>query len=191
GPLCFPAGRGVLLTNVTREQLKEAGLSDALPPSAVICRDELTALEEAKNDRETIRRLRQLFASDTPFEPLTVDQLRTVHGVVHKEAVVKEVPARPSSVPEGQPLPEGATALQGLDHRQEQGARAVGDGHRIFFGVAGSGKTVLLVARAKLLAADAAKRILLLCYNRALGTYLRTCLAGDPTYRNVQVYTFH
>lgn len=103
---------------------------------------------------------------------------------------MKETPAQPESAP-GRELPEGATVLQVLDHRQEQLARSVGEGHRVFFGVAGSGKTVLLLARAKLLAADPSKRILILCYNRALGTYLRASLGGDPAYRGVQVFTFH
>jgi hypothetical protein len=191
GKLCFPCGYGVLLTNVTRPQLDEGGLSAAFPAHQVICRDELTNLESARNDRETIRRLKQLFATDFPFDPLTADQLKTVQGVVHKEVVVKTTPATSESVPAGQP-PEGATVLQVLDYQQEQLAKSVGGGHRVFFGVAGSGKTVLLLARARLLAAqDATKRILILCYNRVLGTALRASLAEDPACRNVQVLNFH
>ena len=65
-----------------------------------------------------------------------------------------------------------------LDLRQERHARALGDGHRIVYGVAGSGKTVLLIARARLLAAQGADlRVLLLCFNVSLAAYLRGCLA--------------
>jgi superfamily I DNA and RNA helicase len=39
------------------------------------------------------------------------------------------------------------TDLAVLDLRQERNARTLRDGHRIVYGVAGSGKTVLLIAR--------------------------------------------
>ena len=54
--------------------------------------------------------------------------------------------------------------------------------------MAGSGKTVLLIARAKLLAEDPEKRILVLCYNRLLRQHLALALAG---HRGVTVRTFH
>jgi superfamily I DNA and RNA helicase len=54
--------------------------------------------------------------------------------------------------------------------------------------VAGSGKTVLLIARAKLLAEDPEKRILILCYNRLLAQHLAVALTG---HRRVTVTTFH
>ncbi len=75
-----------------------------------------------------------------------------------------------------------------LDLRQERNARDIGDGHRIVYGVAGSGKTVLLIARAKLLAEDPEKRILVLCFNRLLAQHLAASLAGQPT---VTAMTLH
>jgi hypothetical protein len=80
------------------------------------------------------------------------------------------------------------TDLAVLDLRQERNARALGDGHRIVYGVAGSGKTVLLIARAKLLAEDPEKRILILCYNRLLAQHLVVALTG---HRHLTVTTFH
>src|SRR5258705_11319327 len=49
-------------------------------------------------------------------------------------------------------------------------------------------KTVLLIARAKLLAEDPEKRILILCYNRLLAQHLAVALAG---HRHLTVTTFH
>ena len=152
GKPCFPCGYGVLLTNITRAQLDEAGLSAVFPPERVICRDELAALEGA-GDREVIRRLKQLFPAYFPFDPLTEDQLKTLKGVLHREVVVKRRPATAASVPEGQGCCPGAVALEVLDAQQEQAARSLGSGHHVVFGVAGSGKTVLLLARARLIAA--------------------------------------
>jgi len=75
-----------------------------------------------------------------------------------------------------------------LDLRQERNAHSIGEGHRIVYGVAGSGKTVILVARARLVAEDAKKRVLVLCYNGALAEYFRLLFAQTT---NVTCLTFH
>ena len=68
--------------------------------------------------------------------------------------------------------------LKVLDARQESHARSLGSGHRILFGVAGSGKTVLLLARARWLAQQKPdQRTLLLCYNKVLAAWLRARVA--------------
>src|SRR4051794_41002685 len=191
GKPCFPCGYGVLLTNITRAQLDEAGLSPIFPTDRVLCRDELTALEGA-GDRAVIRRLKQLFPASFAFDPLTEDQVRTLKGVLHREVVVKRRPATPASVPEGQALLPGAVALDVLDAQQEQAARSIGSGHHVIFGVAGSGKTVLLLARARLIAAaDPGRKVLVTCYNKALAACLSARLADDPGSRNVEVRHFH
>ncbi len=71
--------------------------------------------------------------------------------------------------------------LKVLDRRQENTARKIGDGHRIACGVAGSGKTVILVSRARWLHdIDAEAKILLLCYNVSLSAYLKHLLKDYP-----------
>ena len=190
GKLCFPCGYGVLFTNITRAHLDEAGLSAVFPPERVLCRDDLAALEGG-GDREAIRRLKRLFPAYFPFDPLTEDQVRTVKGVIHKEVVVRARPATRASVPPGKALPEGAVALEVLDAQQEQVARSLNEGHHVFFGVAGSGKSVLLLARARLVARqDPSRRVLVLCYNRALAAHLADKFSGDPAARNVEVRHF-
>src|SRR5262249_26340909 len=79
--------------------------------------------------------------------------------------------------------------LRVLDAKQEQKARNIGPGHRLMFGVAGSGKTTILIARAKYLAEqNHDKKGLVLCFNRPLATYLKVQLTDFP---NVTVETFH
>src|SRR5262245_53019238 len=64
-----------------------------------------------------------------------------------------------------------------------------GPGHRLMFGVAGSGKTTILIARAKYLAEqNQDKKGLVLCFNRPLATYLKVQLTD---FANVTVQTFH
>jgi superfamily I DNA/RNA helicase len=75
-----------------------------------------------------------------------------------------------------------------LDLRQERNAHSLGDGHRIVYGVAGSGKTVILIARARLVAQDQKKQVLMLCFNRALAEYFQRLFAQTT---NVTCLTFH
>ncbi len=190
GKPCFPCGYGVLLTNITRGQLDEAGLSDLFPPDRVLCRDELAALESA-GDRDVIRRLKRLFAHHFPFDPLTEDQVQTLKGVLHREVVVKRRPAAATAAA-GPAAPPGAVTLEVLDAQQEQAARSLGSGHHVVFGVAGSGKTVLLLARARLLAArEPGRRVLFLCYNKALAADLAARLADDTSLPGVEIRHFH
>ena len=190
GKLCFPWGYGVVLTNITRAQLDQAGLGAVFGADSTLCRDELETLATA-GDRAVIQRLRRLFAAPFSFDPLTDDQLATIRGVLHREVVVRKRPATAASVPEGRPLLPGSIALDVLDASQEQVARSLGQGHHVVFGIAGSGKTVLLLARARLIAAsDPAKRVLVLCYNKALAAYLASQLGDDPGVRNVEVRHF-
>lgn len=189
GKPCFSYGYGVILTNITRAQLDAARLSPVFPPEGTICRDELTELETA-GDRAVIRRLRQLFPAPFSFDPLTEDQLATIRGALHGEVVVRRRPATVASVPVGRPLLPGSMALDVLDSRQEQVARSLGSGHHVVFGIAGSGKTVLLLARARLLAREARNRVLLLCYNKALAAHLATQMGDDPAFQNVEVRHF-
>jgi superfamily I DNA/RNA helicase len=76
-----------------------------------------------------------------------------------------------------------------LDDVQEKVARALGEGHQLVFGVAGSGKTVLLLAKARMFARrDPASKVLVLCYNKALSAALASQVRD---LRNVEVRTFH
>ena len=126
------------------------------------------------------------------FDPLTADQVRTIKGVLNKEAIVKARPATAASAPAGQGLLPGAVALEVLDAQQEQVARAPGEGHHVVSGVAGSGKTTLILARARLLARhDPDRKVLVLCYNKALAAYLAAQLAEDEGLRNVEIRHFH
>ena len=190
GKPCFPCGFGVLLTNITRAQLEEAGLGPLFPPDRVLCRDELAGLEGA-SDREVIARLRSLFAARFPFDPLTEDQVRTLKGALHREVVVRSGDRRrlASDRPRASRCCRGPWPLEVPRRPAGTGGRAScsARGTHVVFGVAGSGKTVLLLARARLSAErDPARKVLVLCYNKALAAQL-----DDPGLRGVEVRHFH
>lgn len=77
--------------------------------------------------------------------------------------------------------------VKALDRNQERLAKDLGAGHRVIRGVAGSGKTVILLHRARLLARlQPRSRVLVTCYNRSLQGWLERQLKDHP---NVKVRT--
>lgn len=126
---------------------------------------------------------------------LTADQFSTIRAVITPESAIKTVAATPNSVPNGINLAEGSTAIACLDLDQERIARTLKDGHRLLSGVAGSGKTLILLARAKVLVnRHPDYRILILCHSIVLASHLRSLLHHDeqnPQYRRIEVLHFH
>jgi hypothetical protein len=176
GKFVFPFGHIAILNNCTRQQLDERGLSEVFPPGRVFARDEF----EAASSDDTIERLMTGFDPWWPFEPLSERQMAVLRAIIHPEIVI--------SAPVDAGAAEPPPSLKVMDLRQERNAHSLGEGHRIVYGVAGSGKTVILVARARLLAETPAKRVLILCYNRALAGYFHGLFADAA---NVTCLNFH
>jgi hypothetical protein len=168
-----------ILTGISRADLVENGLNGLFPPGSTLCSDEWEDVREA--GPEAMRRaLRAAFDPDIPRHTLTPDQVKVLRGIIHPTVLLdKSSPNHATGAP---------TDLRLLDFEQERSARDMRSGHRVIYGVAGSGKTVILMARAKFLAEeDKNRRILLLCYNRPLEQYFKQEFAGN---RNVEVCSF-
>jgi len=79
-----------------------------------------------------------------------------------------------------------------MDQDQEKLARELGEGHRLIFGVAGSGKTVQLIARARILAMRHPNwKILILCYNKLLKKQIFNILNPQDYEADMTISTFH
>jgi hypothetical protein len=185
GKFVFPFGHLAILNNCTRQQLDERRLSEVFPPGRVFSRDEF----EAAASNDTLDRLMTGFDPWWPFEPLTERQIAVLRAIIHPEIVI----SAPSQANSAGAISTGAAAeeppsLKVMDLRQERNAHSLGEGHRIVYGVAGSGKTVILVARARLVAGDPVRRVLILCYNRALAAYFHGLFAHTA---NVICLNFH
>jgi hypothetical protein len=169
----FPFCHIAVLSNINRTQIERETpeLARIFPPGVTVTRDELAEWEELDAAGLMIR-LKSCFDPWWPFPKMTPAQVDIFRSIIHPEVVIRC----------------NGTDMAVLDLRQERNARMLDSGHRLVYGVAGSGKTVLLVARAKLLAEEKEKRILLLCYNRLLAAYLAETMAGRD---NVKVMTFH
>ena len=181
GNFQFPFGYCAVLSNITREQIRDhpsGSLPEIFKRDRVADRDDLL-LWESSSPEDLLAVFREFFAPwwPTRMTPLQVDVLR---GIIHPEAVLYFDFAKTS---------QQNVSLRILDLAQEAMARNIGEGHRLLFGVAGSGKTVVLIARAKLLARmNSRGQVLVLCFNLALSLYLQEALAGLP---NVKVSHFH
>jgi hypothetical protein len=176
GKFLFPFCHFAVLSNITSDQLKGHRLGDlttVFPPSRVLPRDELLQWEELTSEA-ICEKIKGFFDPYWEIQRLTHRQVDILRGIIHPEIKIE-----PQFNPE---------QLAILDMRQERHARGIGSGHRIVYGVAGSGKTVLLIARAKMLSRQTPEaEIFVLCFNVPLAAYLRSVLASCG---NVRVYHF-
>lgn len=194
GNLCFPIGKGAVMSNITEAQAQTMGLDQVLEKPVVAYRDELLTWQ-CLNDRELIQRLKDMFTVRFPFFSLTDEQIGTIKGVLHPEIQIRTEPATSRSLPPDirRKPPTNSKIIVSLDPQQETLARRLGDGHRLLAGVAGSGKTLILIARAKFLANEFLDhKILVLCYHKSLAAYLRSLIysADCPNYEQ-QIEILH
>ncbi len=132
---------------------------------------------------------------------LSQKKLDTIRGIFHPESCLPDTPrsiitiehilySKDDSDDHDQPTTSPTEEMRVLSLAQEDVARyEIGSGHRTLFGVAGSGKTMILIARARWLARRHPKhKILVLCFNRPLSLYIAKVL---EEYNNIIVMTFH
>lgn len=174
GYLQFAFGHLVILTAITRAELDASPWGHLFPAHAAICKDELEAMGASLP--AWMAAFRNCINPDIPVRPMGEKQVARVRSILHPEACIPDLFAN-MEAPGARP-----DSLRLMDIEQERAARSMGGGHRIIYGVPGSGKTIILVARAKLLA-QAGKSVLLLCFNAALQAYLSAQLAGQKHVR--------
>jgi Nuclease-related domain/UvrD-like helicase C-terminal domain/AAA domain len=184
GRLLFPYGWGAVFSGMRRSEVDQRpGFDAVFPPTHTLLRDDL----EDSVDPDTFQqRLLGLFTVHYPHT-LTAAQRDRIRWHLFPEIRLNAAEPVADAPP---PVPD---LLQVMDLPQEQIARRLGSGHRVVHGVAGSGKTVVLVLRAQMLAttATADHPVLVLCYNRALADRLDAQIRQRPVGDRVQVRTFH
>jgi superfamily I DNA/RNA helicase len=119
-------------------------------------------------------------------DDLTNAEQDEVRALIHPEVVIR--PAEGQGSLFGRST-EPDQVVKVMDLRQERLAKGLGGGHRVIRGVAGSGKTIVLIARARLLARSYPQdRILVTCFTRSLASRLREHLRDQP---NIEVIHLH
>lgn len=183
-----PYGWGCVLSNIRRKQVERIDFAEVFPDVRTLLRDDLA--EDV--DPEAFEELLWSMYAGWSSQALTLPQRDRVRWHLFPEVRVQQ-----GALFNGKEGTQGAQLpdlLQVMDLQQEQIARTLGEGHRVIHGVAGSGKTMILVFRAQQLAAAARpdQPILVLCYNRTLAQRITTLLRERGVDENlVLCRTFH
>jgi hypothetical protein len=189
GKLAFPYSYGVVFANITRKQLEAAaGLREVFEPNLVLCKDEIY---ETVDSGEFQQRLWNLCTYEYG-EPLTAAQIDRIRWHIFPEVRIDHTQLslfeEASEAEVAEAIPD---LLRVMDIQQEQLARSLGEGHRVVHGVAGSGKTLILVYRCLHLVEQLTKPILVLCFNVSLAAKLRQMLHEKGIGERITVRHFH
>ncbi|MDA5483382.1 NERD domain-containing protein/DEAD/DEAH box helicase [Yersinia intermedia] len=195
GSLCVAYGYGVVFSNITRKQLNNAIPVDEqvnlLPPHLVICCDEIT---DAVSNESFNQAIWALF----PYQfktALTSVQRDRIRWHLFPEIRITHTQADFFQTDETDigraSYPSAPDIIRIMDIQQELLARSLGEGHRVIHGVAGSGKTLILLYRCLYLAEVLTTPILVLCYNMTLAARLKCQIAERGLEDRIQVFHFH
>lgn len=169
-------GAAAAFPALERSDAEERELEKILDLDRCVFRSEVEQGVAGDTPSPLHRRFVQLLGASSPIEG---ERLDVVRGLVQPEIVI-DAPGDDHQLAIFR-APEGEALVRVLDQQQEALAKGIGEGHRVVRGVAGSGKTLILVYRAKLLAQMFPQhRFLLTCYTRSLASVLRTYLEDYP-----------
>ncbi len=169
--LMVPVEYLVAFPNIQRSEFMQNNLDHLIPSENVLFREDLphngTPFLERYNNTLSLLEI-----------PLTDEQLQAISGALLPDTSISIGSAR--LIPEKK---EGIVRLSneslntfGLSTEQEQIAKSLGEGPRLLRGIAGTGKTLIMLYRAKLLVANDKTgkiNILILCWNISLANYMR------------------
>jgi UvrD-like helicase C-terminal domain/AAA domain len=161
--------------NIQRDEFIAHGYSKAIPVEKVIFDEDLD-----KSGKAFLRRYETVMPVLT--EPLLPQQLHDITAVLDPTIVLPRPVTEAGLISTTQEMvTQSAQPIAMLSLEQEEIAKSLGEGPRLLRGIAGTGKTMILLYRAKLLAAnDAELKILILCWNTALATYMRQAYDSFP-----------
>ena len=190
GHCAVPFGWGAVMSRMTEDDAAATKLQDIFPASHTLFRPDLA---DSVPPAAFCERLWSLL--DKGFAArLSARQQERVRWLIFPEVRVTNWSAAQKAAVEAAGQFAIPDLMQVMDLNQEQAARSLGEGHRVIHGVAGSGKTMILIFRAQHLAQrnTTGRPILVLCYNRPLAGRIEHQLAARGiTPEQVQVSTFH
>jgi hypothetical protein len=177
GKLLTPCNHGVVLSNIKRRDFEAKNFSTVIPPHLVICQDEMNdSVSPEAFEKRLLDMCEYSFGST-----LANEQIDRIRWHLFPEIRIN-APSQLDKIPD---------IIQIMDLEQEKLARNLGDGHRIIHGVAGSGKTLVLVNRCLQLIEELDKPILVICFNLVLAAQLRYVLQEKGAEGRVIVQHFH
>ena len=209
--LKFPYGHGVVFTRLYSKDFVQEGLYSVVEPNLCLTRDEIDPDKEGFSEEILMEKILNMFV--VPFrlrEPLTYEEINSIRYHLFPEVRISAEFKPP--VPYQDQLLLSLHDIKTMDLHQENLAKQIGDKNRLIRGVAGSGKTLILSSRAKLLSKEHPDwKILILCYNISLANgiqqmvthmlnepedlfdfdFTRNTVESPKDHQNVMVRNFH
>lgn len=168
GRLVFPLAYLVVMPNLNQAAFDQLGLEQVLERRNVVLQDEVASFE---------RFSARIFGALPELKPeLSARQVLTIRARLRNDISI-EVPAqmKESVTVATERVPEDVFSI---DLEQEILAKSLGEGPRLMRGIAGTGKTLIMLIRARLMASNAEAKnmhpkILVVCWNISLANYMR------------------
>ncbi len=181
--LKFPYGHGVVFTRMYSKDFIEHGLYSVIDPNLCLTRDEIDPDKESFSEEILMDKILNMFV--VPFrlkEPLSMKDINAIRYHLFPEVRISA--EFKQSVPYQDQLLLSLHDIKTMDLHQENLAKQIGDKNRLIRGVAGSGKTIILASRAKMLSKQNPDwKILILCYNISLANAIQqmiTHMLNEP-----------
>ncbi|RSL30543.1 nuclease [Salibacterium salarium] len=166
--LKFPCGYGTVFTRLSQEQCITHNLYDVIDPMFLLTREEIDSEKDRFSEENLIEKLLSMFK--VPFrlkEPLTHNEINAIRYHLFPEVRVSG--HYQQTTPYRDQLLLSLHDLQTMDLHQEKLAKQIGDKNRLIRGVAGSGKTLILASRVRIMKQEHPDwRVLVLSYNISL-----------------------
>ncbi len=171
--LKFPYGHGVVFTRMYAKDFIEEGIYSVIEPNLCLTRDEIDPEKEAFSEEVLMEKILNMFV--VPYrlqEPLSIEDINAIRYHLFPEVRISAEFKAP--VPYQDQLLLSLHDIKTMDLHQENLAKQIGDKNRLIRGVAGSGKTIILASRAKMLSKKNPEwKILILCYNISLANAIQ------------------
>jgi hypothetical protein len=171
--LKFPYGHGVVFTRLYSKDFIKDGLYSVIEPHLCLTRDEIDPEKEEFSEEVLMEKILNMFV--VPFrlrEPLSIEDINAIRYHLFPEVRISAEFKAP--VPYQDQLLLSLHDIKTMDLHQENLAKQIGDKNRLIRGVAGSGKTIILASRAKmLLKQNPDWKILILCFNISLANAIQ------------------
>jgi superfamily I DNA and RNA helicase len=205
--LKFPYGHGVVFTRMYSKDFIKEGLYSVIEPNLCFTRDEIDPEKDEFSEEILMEKILNMFV--VPYrlkESLSMEDINAIRYHLFPEVRISAEFKAP--VPYQDQLLLSLHDIKTMDLHQENLAKQIGDKNRLIRGVAGSGKTIILASRAKMLAKQNPDwKILILCYNISLSNAIQQMINHmmnepddlfdfDPTIKavrnqNIIVRNFH
>lgn len=201
GYLKFQYGFGVVFTRMKQTHLVKNELYRIISPEFILTREEIDPNDEMFSSEHLLDKMLGMFLIRKNYM-LTEEDINTIRYHLFPEVRISgEIK---ETVYYNDQVLLSLHNIKAMDLHQELLAKQLGDKHRLIRGVAGSGKTLILASRAKLLAQQYSNwRILVLCYGVPLSRTLKNMIDQNnvseglsssilyETNEQIKVSTFH